>query len=69
MNKHYPLFCLLLCFFLVHAVPCFSQQITGRKYLRIGEIWHEDEDIPAAAAGLIACPAIIGAASTSPKII
>jgi len=46
MNKHYPLFCLLLCFFLVHAVPCFSQQITGRKYLRIGEIWHEDEDIP-----------------------
>ena len=23
-----------------------SQHITGRKYLRIGEIWHEDEDIP-----------------------
>ncbi len=23
-----------------------SQQVTGRKYLRIGELWHEDEDIP-----------------------
>jgi hypothetical protein len=23
-----------------------AQDITGRKYLRIGELWHEDEDIP-----------------------
>lgn len=46
MKKKYLLFCLLLCCFLIHAAPCFCQQITGRKYLRIGEIWHEDEDIP-----------------------
>ncbi len=30
-----------------------SQHVTGRKYLRIGEMWHEDEDIP--SGGWQAC--------------
>gem|GEM_PF-548100 len=39
----------LIAVCLVFAFPgdlAFSQHVTGRKYLRIGEIWHEDEDIP-----------------------
>jgi len=37
-------FNLILLF--VQASFIQSQQITGRKILTVGELWHEDEDIP-----------------------
>ncbi|MBN1351066.1 T9SS type A sorting domain-containing protein [candidate division KSB1 bacterium] len=39
---------ILFCLIVIQGVPIqvVSQPVTGRKYLRIGEMWHEDEDIP-----------------------
>ena len=39
---------IILCIIIVllDTSVILSQHITGRKYLRIGELWHEDEDIP-----------------------
>ncbi|NOY57659.1 MAG: hypothetical protein GXO75_01825, partial [Calditrichaeota bacterium] len=31
---------------LLNTNVVLPQHVTGRKYLRIGELWHEDEDIP-----------------------
>lgn len=35
-----------ICFSTLLWMSLQAQTVTGRKYLRIGELWHEDEDIP-----------------------
>ncbi len=46
MKKSLSLLCFAWFFIYWGVIPALSQHVTGRKYLRIGEIWHEDEDIP-----------------------
>ncbi|NIA28881.1 MAG: hypothetical protein GWP06_03075, partial [Actinobacteria bacterium] len=43
----------IIIIMLLNTNVVFSQHITGRKYLRIGELWTEDEDIP--SGGWEAC--------------
>jgi len=47
LNMHYRIILLLsVVFMLFHINILTAQHITGRKVLSIGELWHEDEDIP-----------------------
>ncbi len=44
MNRGIVILCSF--FLLSFAIPLFGQHITGKKLLCVGELWHEDEDIP-----------------------
>jgi len=45
-NSSGLIFIIFIAFFFITSIDLSAQQVTGRKRLVIGELWHEDEDIP-----------------------